>query len=312
MLVGKRIVITGGAGFLGTHITKILAESNDVFVPRSKDYDLKSSDAVKQIFTDFPNTDIVIHAAADIGGIGYSSTHPADQFYNNTLINLNIVHQSFKAGIKKFVGVGSVCEYPADAQVPFKEESLWDGYPVITNDAYGLTKRMLLAQCTAYNKQHNFQFIHLLPVNLYGPGDDFDTNNSHVIPAIIKKVVYAMDHGEEVVEIWGTGNESREFVYVEDAAEAVVFASEKYEKPYPVNIGSGAEIIIRNLANTIGSILQFKGNFVYLNNGLGGQHRRLLDVSKAKEEFGFIAKTSLHDGLVKTIEYYIDNKHNLG
>lgn len=311
MLVDKRIVITGGAGFLGTHITKSLMETNEVFVPRSKDYDLKESDAVKQIFSDFKNADIVIHAAADIGGIGYSSSHPADQFYNNTLINLNIVHQTFEAGIEKFVGVGSVCEYPANAQVPFKEESLWDGYPVVTNDAYGLTKRMLLAQCTAYSKQYGFNFIHLLPVNLYGPRDDFDADTSHVIPAIIKKVVYAIEHGEKTVEIWGTGNESREFVYVEDAAEAIVLATERYDKPCPVNIGSGMEITIHDLAEMIGDILQFKGRFLYLDNGLGGQYRRLLDVSKAKNEFGFTAKTSLYDGIVKTIKYYQDNKINL-
>ncbi|MBD5103568.1 MAG: GDP-L-fucose synthase [Ruminococcaceae bacterium] len=311
MLTEKKIIVTGGAGFLGSHIVKILSECNEIFVPRSKDYDLKSCEAVKQIFSDFKNADIVIHAAADIGGIGYSSTHPADQFYNNTLINLNIVHESYKANIKKFVGIGSVCEYPANTPIPFKEDTLWDGYPVVTNDAYGLTKRMMLAQCSAYNKQYGFNFIHLLPVNLYGPKDDFNVNSSHVIPAIIKKVVYAIDHNEESVEIWGTGNESREFVYVEDAANAIVLATEKYNKPDPVNVGSGKEITIKALAETIKEVLHYNGSFVYLNNGLGGQQRRMLDVNKAKEEFGFVAKTSLYNGLKETIKYYLDNKNVL-
>lgn len=311
MVIGKRIIVTGGSGFLGSHIVDILRTENEVFVPKSKDYDLKYPESSDQIFSDFKNPDIVIHAAADIGGIGYSSTHPGKQFYNNTLINLNIIHSSYKAGIEKFVGVGSVCEYPAVTPVPFKEETLWDGYPVVTNDAYGLTKRMMLAQCTAYQKEYGFNFIHLLPVNLYGPRDDFDINNSHVIPALIRKIVYAINHNEQNVDVWGTGDESREFLYVEDAAKAVVLAAEKYDKPEPVNLGSGSEITVKELAKTIGEILNFKGDFTYLNNGLGGQQRRMLDVSKAEREFGFVAETSIYDGLKKVIEYYLNNKAQL-
>ena len=311
MISGKRIIVTGGAGFLGSHIVDLLKDNNEVFVPRKKNYNLTEKKSVQKMFEDFGKTDIIIHAAADIGGIGYSSTHSGNQFYNNALMNLHLVHEASMAGIDKFVGVGSVCEYPATTPVPFKENDLWNGYPVITNDAYGLTKRMMLAQCTAYNRQYGLKFIHLLPVNLYGPRDDFDINNSHVIPALIRKIVHAKETGETVVDVWGTGNESREFVYVEDAARAIVLASEKYEKGEPVNVGSGQEITIKELAEMIKTILNYKGTFCYLNNGLGGQQRRMLDVSKAKKEFGFEAKIGFFDGLTNTIEYYLKNKEKL-
>lgn len=311
MLVDKKIIVTGGNGFLGRHIVSKLETNNEVFVPKSKDYDLKSPDAAEQMFSDFRDTDIVIHAAADIGGIGYSSTHPAQQFYNNTLINLNVIHASYKAKIKKFVGIGSVCEYPANTPVPFREETLWDGYPVVTNDAYGLTKRMMLAQCSAYQKEYGFNFIHLLPVNLYGPYDDFDKNNSHVIPALVRKIYNAVEHNENNVDVWGTGDESREFLYVEDAAQAVVLATEKYDKTEPVNLGSGQEITIKEIAKIIAEILDYKGEFTFLNNGLGGQQRRMLDVSKAKNEFGFTSETSFFDGLKNVVDYYLNNKSDL-
>ena len=311
MLKNKRIIVTGGAGFLGSHIVARLNSNNEIFVPRSKDYDLKNPEAVKQMFLDFKKTDIVIHAAADIGGIGYSSTHPGNQFYNNALMNLHVTHESFAAGVSKFVGIGSVCEYPAITSVPFKEECLFDGYPVITNDSYGLTKRMLLVQCNAYRKQYGFNSIHLLPVNLYGPKDDFDPANSHVIPALIRKVVAAMENNSEAVEVWGTGNESREFVYVDDAAKAVVLATELYDKSEPVNIGSGSEITIKELAKLVADILGYKGKFIFLDNGLGGQQRRMLDVSRAKDEFGFVAETKLFDGIKNTIRYYLDNRTDL-
>lgn len=311
MLKDKRVIVTGGAGFLGSHIVDLLEKNNEIFVPRSKKYNLIEKKDVQKMFSDFGCVDIVIHAAADIGGIGYSSTHPGNQFYNNALMNLNIVHEAYKAGVDKFVGVGSVCEYPAVTPVPFRERELWNGYPVITNDAYGLTKRMLFAQCTAYERQYGFKFVHLLPVNLYGPRDDFDIHNSHVIPALIRKIVYALDHDEKTVEVWGTGYESREFVYVGDAAKAIVLAAEFYDKGEPVNVGSGEEITIRNLADMIKEILGYKGEFKYLNNGLGGQQRRMLDVSKAKEEFGFSAETSFYEGIKNTVRYYLDNKKSL-
>lgn len=304
MINGKRIIVTGGAGFLGSHIVDQLKHGNEVIVPRSRDYDLRDAQAVRQLFCDSGKVDLVIHAAADIGGIGYSSTHPGNQFYNNTLMNLNVVHEAFKAKVGKFVGIGSVCEYPANTPVPFKESELWNGYPVVTNDSYGLTKRMLLAQCTAYQKQYGFSFIHLLPVNLYGPKDNFDLNDSHVIPALIRKIMAAVERGDNNVEVWGTGDESREFLFVEDAAKAVVLAAERYDKPLPVNLGSGKEITIRALAEMLKELLHYKGSFTYLSNGLGGQQRRMLDVSKAKEEFGFVAQTTMKEGLMSTIEYY--------
>ena len=304
MICDKRIIVTGGAGFLGSHIVDRLKGENEVIVPRSKDYDLRSAEAVRQLFLDSGKVDMVIHAAADIGGIGYSSTHPGDQFYNNTLINLNVVHESFLAKVGKFIGIGSVCEYPADTPVPFQESELWNGYPVVTNDSYGLTKRMLLAQCTAYQRQYGFAFIHLLPVNLYGPRDDFDLKNSHVIPALIRKITEAVNQGADHVDVWGTGEESREFLFVDDAARAVVMAAERYSKPEPVNLGSGTETTIHELTATLKRLLHYEGSFTYLSNGLGGQRRRMLDVTKAREEFGFTAETSLEDGLKSTIAYY--------
>lgn len=311
MIREKRIIVTGGAGFLGSHIVSLLDGQNEVLVPRSGAYDLRDPEAVKQLFSDFGAADIVIHTAADIGGIGYSNSHPADMFYNNTLINLNIVHEAYRAGVGKFVGIGSVCEYPADVPIPFREEDLWNGYPVVTNDAYGLTKRMLLVQCDAYRRQYGFSSIHLLPVNLYGPGDEFSTEKSHVIPALIKKIVYAMEHGESSVDVWGNGQESREFLYVEDAAEAIVLATERYDGEEPVNLGVGKEIRINEVAEIIKDILGYQGVFRYLNNGLGGQQRRALDVSKARERFGFVAKTDYYDGIRNTIQYYLDNKATL-
>lgn len=311
MIREKRIIVTGGTGFLGSQIVSLLNESNRVFVPRSTYYDLKEKEAAKQLFVDFPNVDIVIHAAADVGGIGYSKTHPGSMFYNNMLINMNMVHQSYMAKVKKFVGIGSVCEYPANTSIPFKEENIWKGYPVSTNDAYGFAKRMMLAQCNGYRKQYNFNSIHLVLENLYGPKDDFDLKNSHVIPALIRKIVMALDADEKSVDVWGSGDESREFLYVKDAAKAIVMASEKYDKPDPVNIGTGEEIRICDLAKIIGNYLGYTGKFHYLNNGLGGQQRRLLDISRAKIQFGFEASTGLEDGLKETIHYYLDHREEL-
>lgn len=312
----KKVIVTGGAGFLGRHIVKQLEQQeNQVFVPRSAMYNLESKEATEKMFekclSEWGKVDILIHAATDIGGIGYSNSHSASQFYSNTLINLNTVHGAYKYGVQKFVGVGSVCEYPAVTPCPFKEEELWNGYPVVSNDAYGLTKRMLLAQCIAYERQYGFKFVHLLPVNMYGPGDNFDLENSHVIPALIRKIAYAIDHNSDFVEVWGTGLESREFVYIEDVAEAVILAAEKYESSEPVNIGSGKEIQMNQLAEILKQIMGYKGTFKYLNNGLGGQVRRLLDVSKAEREFGFKAKTDFYIGLEKTIKAFYDNRETI-
>lgn len=315
-MTGKKIIVTGGAGFLGKHIVSQLeAQGNEVFVPRSAEYNLESKEATDKMYekclSEWGKIDIVIHAATDIGGIGYSSSHSASQFYSNTLINLNTVHGAYHYGVGKFVGIGSVCEYPAVTPCPFKEEELWNGYPVVSNDAYGLTKRMLLAQCVAYERQYGFHFVHLLPVNMYGPGDDFDLENSHVIPALIRKIAYAIDHGQNAVEVWGTGYESREFIYIEDVAEAVIMAADKYESGEPVNIGSGQEIQMRELADILKELMNYKGEFKYLDNGLGGQVRRLLDVSKAEKEFGFRAKTDFRAGLDKTIKAFYENRERI-
>jgi Nucleoside-diphosphate-sugar epimerases len=315
-LTGKKIIVTGGAGFLGKHIVSQLeTQDNEVFVPRSAEHNLESKDETNRMYekclSDWGKIDIVIHAATDIGGIGYSSSHSASQFYSNTLINLNTVHGAYQYEVGQFVGIGSVCEYPAVTPCPFKEEELWNGYPVISNDAYGLTKRMLLAQCVAYERQYGFHFVHLLPVNMYGPGDDFDLANSHVIPALIRKIAYAIDHGQNSVEVWGTGYESREFIYIEDVAEAVIMAAEKYESGAPVNIGSGQEIQMKELANILKELMNYKGEFRYLDNGLGGQVRRLLDVSKAEKEFGFRAKTDFYVGLEKTIKAFYENRERI-
>lgn len=304
MIKNKRIIVTGGKGFLGSHIIDKLETSNEILVPRSSKYDLTKESAVKQMFTDYGKVDIVIHAAADIGGIGYSSTHSAQQFYRNSLMNTYIVHYSYINNVQKFVGIGSVCEYPSITPIPFKEEELWNGYPVETNDAYGLTKRMLLAQCIAYKREYGFNCIHLLPVNMYGPRDNFDINNSHVIPALIRKIFKAKDNKEEFVEVWGTGQESREFVYVEDVATAIILATELYENIEPINIGSGKEIKICEITQILKQLLDFKGEFKYLDNGLGGQQRRMLDVTKAKKKFEFEAKVDFETGLKNTIEYY--------
>lgn len=304
----KKVLITGGNGFLGKHISKLFMSNNyEVFCPSSKEYNLTKEKEVEKLFRENPNYHILIHAAADIGGIGYSSRNSSKQFYNNILMNTFILHYASMNNVNKFVGLGSVCSYPALTAVPFNENKIWDGYPVETNDAYGFTKRMLLAQGIFYKRDYDFSSIHLVPVNLYGPGDDFSLKNSHVIPALIRKIHLAKINKEKTVNVWGTGEESREFLYVEDAAKAIFMATEKYNKMEPVNIGSGIEIKIKDLCILIARLMNFNANFVFSNNGLGGQQRRKLDVSKAKKEFGFYAETSLSDGLLKTISYFYEN-----
>ncbi|QNK58176.1 GDP-L-fucose synthase [Paenibacillus sp. PAMC21692] len=307
-LTNKRILVTGANGFLGSHFIEEIKKEpiKELLSFSSKEYDLRNEENVKQLFSNI-KVDVVIHIAADVGGIGYSSSHPGIQFYNNVMINTLIQHYSLKAKVEKFVGLGSVCEYPAETLVPFKEEDLWNGYPVETNDAYGLSKRMLLAQSIAYKKEFGFNAIHLLPVNLYGPKDNFDINNSHVIPALIRKIHHAKINNLDTVEVWGTGEESREFLYVEDAAKALLKATKFYNEIDPVNIGTGYETKIREIASIIARIIGYKGKFAYNNLKPGGQKRRQLDVTKAEKLFNFKASTSLENGLENTVEYYTNN-----
>jgi GDP-L-fucose synthase len=305
----KRILITGGAGFLGSHLVEKLTTEKGVDkmvirIPRSRVTDLRvwrnCLDVVKDI-------DVVIHLAAKVGGIGYNMNNPATLFYDNAIMGIQLMEAARQEGVEKFVAIGTVCAYPKFTPVPFKEEHLWDGYPEETNAPYGLAKKMLLVQAQAYRKQYGFNAIYLLPVNLYGPRDNFDLESSHVIPALIRKFVDAAKNKQDEVVVWGTGKASREFLYVEDAAEAIILATENYNKPEPVNIGSGKEITICNLVNVIAELTEYKGKIVWDNSKPDGQPRRRLDTSKAKKEFGFEAKTDFRDGLKRTIEWYKQN-----
>jgi len=302
-------LITGGHGFLGSHTVEIFKEkgAENIIKFSSKDYDLRREEDIKRLFANHTEIDVVIHIAADVGGIKYSSTHPAKQYYNNIMMNTLILHYSYLNNVKKFVGIGSVCEYPEVTPVPFKESYVWNGYPVPSNDAYGLSKRSLLAQSIAYNKEYDFNAIHLLPINLYGPRDDFSLENSHVIPALIIKFYEAKLNNKKSVEVWGSGEASREFVYVKDTAEAIYLATLNYNKPDPVNIGTGDEIKIKDLAYLISDIVDFKGEIIFDKNKPEGQLRRKLDVTKAKNEFEFTATTDFKQGLSKTIKWYKNN-----
>ena len=304
-LISKRITVTGGAGFLGTQVVKKLIESRcqNIFVPRSKDYNLVANEAVKRLYQE-STPDIVIHLAAVVGGIGANRENPGKFFYDNLMMGIQMMEQGRLFGLKKFVAVGTVCAYPKFTSVPFKEEDLWNGYPEETNAPYGLAKKMLLVQAQAYRQQYGFNAIYLLPVNLYGPRDNFDPESSHVIPALIKKCLDAVEEGKEEMVVWGTGKPTRELLYVEDAAEGILLATEKYNKPGPVNLGSGFEISIKNLVELIASLTGFKGRIIWDTSKPDGQPRRCLDTSKAKEEFGFEAKTNFREGLRRTIEWY--------
>ena len=304
-LADKRITVTGGAGFLGNYVVRKLRElgCQNIFVPRSKDYNLVDNEAVKRLYRD-SKPDIVIHLAAIVGGIGANRENPGKFFYDNLMMGVQMMEQGRLSGIEKFVATGTICAYPKFTPVPFQEKNLWNGYPEETNAPYGLAKKMLLVQSQAYRQQYGFNSIYLLPVNLYGPGDNFDPESSHVIPALIKKCVDAIEKGEKEIVAWGTGKPTREFLYVEDAAAGIVLATEKYDKPEPVNLGAGVEISIKDLVALIAKLTGFKGKIIWDTSKPDGQPRRCLDTSRAEQEFGFKAKTNFEVGLRKTIDWF--------
>lgn len=306
----KRVVVTGGAGFLGSNVVKQLEALSvkDIVIPRSNTNDLRSQEACAKVVE---GADIVIHLAANVGGIGYNRDFPGTLFYDNLLMGVHMMEESRKAGVKKFVAIGTICAYPKFAPIPFKEQDLWDGYPEETNAPYGLAKKMMLVQSTAYRDQYNFNSIFLLPVNLYGPGDNFEPGSSHVIPALIKKFVEAKQNGSNSVEVWGDGSATREFCYVDDAAKGIILATEKYNKSEPVNIGAGFEISIHDLANKISDLVGYTGQIIWDKAKPNGQPRRMLDVSRAASEFGFTANTTFDVGLSKTVSWYINNASNI-
>lgn len=309
---GRRVCVTGGAGFLGSFVVEGLQARGveDVFVPRYEDYDLVELADVKRMFDD-AQPDIVIHLAALAGGIGINRERPAEFFYQNLMMGVPLMHEAWQQGVEKFVAIGTICAYPKFTPVPFREEDLWLGYPEETNAPYGLAKKMLLVQAQAYRQQYDFNAIYLLPVNLYGPRDNFDLHSSHVIPALIRKFIEAQARGDEQVVLWGDGSPTREFLYVGDAADGILLAAEKYNGNEPVNLGSGMEISIKELAETIARLTGYRGEFVWDASKPNGQPRRALDVARAKEFFGFEAKVPFEQGLKNTIEWFQQNRDKI-
>jgi GDP-L-fucose synthase len=304
-ITGKRVLVTGGAGFLGRAVCARLADFGmvAVTVPRKVRYDLTEQAAVRRLLDDH-RPDTVIHLAAVVGGIGANRENPGRFFYDNAVMGVMLMEEARRRGVTKFVSVGTVCAYPKHTPVPFREDDLWAGYPEETNAPYGIAKKLLLVQGQAYRRQYGFNAITLFPVNLYGPGDNFDPASSHVIPALVRKVVEARDAGRPAVEVWGTGSASREFLFVRDAAEGIVAAAERYDDPDPVNLGSGREITIKSLAELIGELCHYPGTFRWDSTKPDGQPRRCLDVSRARDQFGWTATTPFREGLQETIAWY--------
>jgi len=304
----KKVIVTGGAGFLGSFVLEQLRASgcNDIFIPIIEEYDLRREADIIRMYRQFP-ADMVIHLAAAVGGIGANQANPGSFFYDNLIMGIQLIEQARLHNIPKFVAIGTVCAYPKYAPVPFKEEDIWNGYPEETNAPYGLAKKMLLVQSQAYRQQYGYNSIFLLPLNLYGPRDNFRPDSSHVIPAIIKKCVEAKRAGEGSITLWGTGSASRGFLYVEDAARGVLLAAERYNKSDPVNLGTPQEIKVKDLVEIIARLTGYKGAIVWDKTKPDGQPRRCLDITKAKKEFGFLAQTDFESGLKKTIDWYINN-----
>jgi len=307
---GRRVLVTGGAGFLGSFVVEKLRArgADEVFVPRSAATDLRDAGAIRRLLADTTHNgqpvDLVLHLAANVGGIGANRLHPAEFFYDNLMMGVQLLHECHAAGVPKFVAVGTICSYPKFTPVPFREEDLWNGYPEETNAPYGLAKKMMLVQSQAYRQQYGYNSLFLLPVNLYGPRDNFDLESSHVIPAMIRKCLEAKARGDREIVLWGDGSPSREFLYVEDAAEGLLLAAEHYDESEPVNLGSGREISIRDLAALIRNLTGFAGDLRWDTTRPNGQPRRCLDTSRAKARFGFEADTPLEEGLRRTIAWY--------
>ncbi len=311
-VAGKHVLLTGGGGFLGQNVRRALERQAplSIYAPRSAAYDLRLQKASERLFAEHP-VDVVVHLAAIVGGIAANQRNPGRFFYDNAIMGIELMEQARRAGVKKFVSIGTICSYPKNTPVPFRETELWNGYPEETNAPYGLAKKMLLVQGQAYRRQYAFNAIHLLPVNLYGPGDNFHPDTSHVIPALIRKAVTAREQGLDYMEVWGTGKASREFLFVRDAAEGIALATAYYDGAEPVNIGANQEITLTDLAKKICELCRFRGQLKWDASKPDGQPRRCVDTTRAKDRFGFETKTSLHDGLRETVAWYEENRDRI-